>query len=68
MKSLTSLLISMFVTLVLIPILKELAVKLNILDIPNQRKVHEHPIPIIGGVAMAAGAFVPILLWVPMKP
>ena len=68
MKILTTILLSMFTTIVLIPILKEIALKFNILDIPNQRKIHEFPIPRIGGIAMATGAFIPVLFWVPMKP
>jgi UDP-GlcNAc:undecaprenyl-phosphate GlcNAc-1-phosphate transferase len=68
MKILTAILLSMFGTIVLIPTLKELALKFNILDIPDKRKIHEYPVPRIGGIAMAAGAFIPVLLWVPMKP
>jgi UDP-GlcNAc:undecaprenyl-phosphate GlcNAc-1-phosphate transferase len=32
------------------------------LDEPNPRKVHEHPVPKVGGLAMAAGALLPVLL------
>jgi UDP-GlcNAc:undecaprenyl-phosphate GlcNAc-1-phosphate transferase len=31
--------------------------------VPNDRKVHAAPIPRLGGVAMAIGAFVPLLVW-----
>jgi UDP-GlcNAc:undecaprenyl-phosphate GlcNAc-1-phosphate transferase len=59
----------MFVTIVVIDILKNFATKFNAIDIPNWRKVHENPIPTIGGLGMAAGALVPILLWTPIhKP
>jgi UDP-GlcNAc:undecaprenyl-phosphate GlcNAc-1-phosphate transferase len=40
------------------------AVKMNAMDLPNKRKVHHHPIPRSGGISMALGAFVPVLLWV----
>ena len=64
----TTLLLSMFITIVLIPILKGMAVRVNAVDIPNSRKVHTKPIPRIGGVAMAIGTLVPILLWFPGSP
>gem|GEM_PF-5044219 len=42
----TTLLLSMFITIVLIPILKGLAVKVDAMDVPNPRKVHTKPIPL----------------------
>ena len=48
------------------PIFINLAYKANILDIPDQRKVHLNPIPRVGGIAMGLGAFLPIILWAPM--
>lgn len=47
------------------PIFINLACRANIMDIPDDRKIHCDPIPRIGGVAMAFGAFIPILLWAP---
>jgi UDP-GlcNAc:undecaprenyl-phosphate GlcNAc-1-phosphate transferase len=49
------------------PILINLACRAKIMDIPNDRKVHCDPIPRIGGVAMALGAFVSILIWAPLN-
>ena len=60
-------LLSTIVTIIVMPILINLACKINLLDIPNSRKIHCDPIPRIGGVAMALGAFVPIILWAPMN-
>ena len=37
---------------VAIPILRKLAFKFNILDIPGGRKVHKVPTPLLGGVAI----------------
>ena len=48
------------------PIFINLAYKANILDVPDQRKVHLNPIPRIGGIAMGLGAFLPIILWAPI--
>ena len=60
---LSTLLISMFITMALIPIFKGLAVKMNTMDFPNPRKVHMQPMPKIGGVAMALGTLVPVALY-----
>lgn len=62
---LSTLLISVFTTIALIPVFSSLAVHLRILDIPNERKVHSRPIPRSGGLAMALGALIPIVLWLP---
>ncbi len=37
------------------------------MDVPNERKVHVMPMPRSGGISMAIGAFVPIMLWVPVN-
>jgi UDP-GlcNAc:undecaprenyl-phosphate GlcNAc-1-phosphate transferase len=66
---LSTLLISMFITMALIPILKTAALKLGGgLDVPNARKVHISPVPKVGGVAMALGALLPVLILVDGGP
>ena len=60
---LSTLLLSIFITVGLIPVLQTLALRMNLLDSPGARKVHSVPIPRVGGIAMAAGAFVPVALW-----
>lgn len=55
--------IAMFVTMVLIPPLKAKAVELKFVDIPDERKVHQTPIPRIGGIAMVIGALLPVSMW-----
>lgn len=64
---LTTFLISMFTTIVLIPIFSGVAVKLKVMDVPNERKVHKFPIPKVGGIAMTLGVVVPIILWAPIN-
>jgi UDP-GlcNAc:undecaprenyl-phosphate GlcNAc-1-phosphate transferase len=61
----STLLISVFTTIALIPVLSSLAVHLHLLDIPDERKVHSRPIPRSGGLAMALGVLIPIVLWLP---
>ncbi|HVN95170.1 MAG TPA: MraY family glycosyltransferase [Syntrophorhabdaceae bacterium] len=60
---LTTLLLSLFLTITLIPFSIRIAEKVKALDIPDERKVHTVPIPRIGGIAMAVGTFVSMLLW-----
>jgi UDP-GlcNAc:undecaprenyl-phosphate GlcNAc-1-phosphate transferase len=61
----STLLISMFITIALIPAFRSLAVRVNAVDVPNHRKVHSCPMPKSGGIAMALGALIPVLLWAP---
>jgi UDP-GlcNAc:undecaprenyl-phosphate GlcNAc-1-phosphate transferase len=53
----------MFITMALIPIFRTLALKLNIMDFPKERKVHPSPMPKLGGIAMALGILIPVVLW-----
>ncbi len=64
----STLLLSLFVTIGLIPVLKTVALRVNVVDRPNARKMHSRPMPKIGGIAMAAGALLPTLLWAPWEP
>jgi len=57
--------ISLFITLAFLPIFKSMAQKSRIMDIPDKRKVHSRPIPKIGGLAMALGFCISILIWLP---
>lgn len=65
---LSTLLLSLFITISLVPLFRNLAVKLHVVDIPDARKIHQRPMPKTGGLAMAAGALIPIVLWVPATP
>lgn len=67
MLYLSTLLLSLFITISLVPPLKSLAIRFQAVDMPNERKVHTRPIPKIGGLAMACGALIPILLWAAMN-
>ncbi len=64
---LSTLMLSLFITLSLVPPLKSLATRYRAVDFPNERKIHTQPIPKIGGLAMALGALIPILLWTSMN-
>ena len=56
-------LVAMLIAVVLIPPLIRFAPALGLVDVPNERKVHVKIIPRVGGIAIALGALVPILLW-----
>ena len=61
------LIFSLLLTVVLTPIFMRVAVRVGAYDMPDSRKVHEAPVPRIGGVAMAIGTFIPILIWLPLE-
>ncbi|MBC8440372.1 MAG: undecaprenyl/decaprenyl-phosphate alpha-N-acetylglucosaminyl 1-phosphate transferase [Deltaproteobacteria bacterium] len=66
MNLFTIFILSLFLTIALVPVLKSVAFRIHLVDVPDQRKVHVLPMPRSGGIAMALGAIVPVLLWVPM--
>ncbi len=43
---------SLILSLFLIPLFQRIARKKGILDIPEERKIHQHPTPLLGGVAI----------------
>ncbi len=47
-----SLLLSIILTIVLVPIFRKLAIAVELVDKPNQRKVHQTAIPLVGGVVI----------------
>ena len=60
-----SFIVSMIVTMLLVPPLIRLAPAIGALDVPDQRKVHKLAIPRIGGLAMIVGATLPIVFLLP---
>jgi len=61
-----SFIVAMFGTMLLIPPLMRMATRLNIVDLPDARKVHASPVPRIGGIAMIVAAVALILVWTPL--
>lgn len=66
MNSLLTFFTALVIGVSLIPLLTRLATWLGMVDRPMPRKVHVHPIPRVGGIGIAAGALIPLVLWVPM--
>lgn len=54
------------VSAAIIPLMIRLAPRLGMVDQPDPRKVHTHPIPRVGGVGIVIGTLIPILLWTPL--
>lgn len=49
------------------PLVRKLAFKIGAVDIPkDNRRVHKKPMPLIGGLAIAIGVFVGILVFMPL--
>ena len=56
------LLTALAVTMVLTPIVRRMALSLNILTPLRARDVHAHPIPRLGGIAMTGGVLAALAL------
>ena len=56
---------SLLICMALIQPLRLLAGRFHIMDQPGGRKVHQYPIPKVGGIAFGLGAFASILWWAP---
>jgi len=50
--SISAVLLGLLLTLLITPFVKKLACKCNIVDSPNERKIHKHPTPRLGGLAI----------------
>lgn len=59
----STLVLAMFTTIGLVPLLTCLAERFQIMDQPNARKVHTVPVPRVGGLAMVIGMLPPIFLY-----
>ncbi|HET6553593.1 MAG TPA: MraY family glycosyltransferase, partial [Dyella sp.] len=62
MEAILAFVAAMGVTMVLIPPLMRAGDRLGIVDVPGGRKAHAAPIPRVGGIAMAAGMALGLLL------
>lgn len=57
---------AMAISMAIIPLMMRLAPKIGMIDIPDSRKVHEAPIPRVGGVGIVVGLLIPLLIWLPL--
>ena len=56
---------ALFVTMVLVPPFMRVAGPLHLLDVPDARKIHTQMVPRCGGLAIASGILIPIMMWLP---
>ncbi len=62
-----ALLAAALISLVTTPIVKNLAVKIGAVDVPrDSRRMHDHPIPRMGGLAIFLGFLFSILIFLPL--
>jgi len=55
-------LISFVISFFLTPLISRLSLKLGIVDLPGERKMHAHPTPILGGLAIFIATAFPLVL------
>ncbi len=68
MPLLIAALIALSITTACTPALLRWAPRVGLTDRPGARKIHDVPVPRVGGIAMAAGILVPTLLTAPLSP
>lgn len=62
-----ALVVALVVSLVATPVVKNLAIKMRAVDIPkDNRRMHDHPIPRMGGLAIFLGFILSVLLFLPL--
>jgi UDP-GlcNAc:undecaprenyl-phosphate GlcNAc-1-phosphate transferase len=57
---------ALVISMVVIPVMVRLAPRFGLMDQPDTRKVHEQPIPRVGGIGIVLGALIPISLLLPL--
>jgi UDP-GlcNAc:undecaprenyl-phosphate GlcNAc-1-phosphate transferase len=55
-------LLGLLMTFVATPLVRKLAIRFNVVDYPTHRKIHKHSTPLLGGIAIFFGMWLPILL------
>jgi UDP-GlcNAc:undecaprenyl-phosphate GlcNAc-1-phosphate transferase len=59
--------VSFLIALILTPVVRNLAVKMGAVDVPkDSRRMHDHPIPRMGGLAIFFGFLLSTLIFVPL--
>lgn len=65
MKSFIVGLTSFLLALIIIPLIRKLAFKFQILDYPGGRKIHKEVTPLLGGLGIFTALITALLLWAP---
>ena len=59
-------LITFISSLILVPLIKDVAKHINAMDIPNKRKVHKKPMPRLGGLAIFLSFLIGYMFFAPL--
>ena len=59
-------LITFVSSLILVPLVRKIAIHINAMDIPNERKVHKKPMPRLGGLALFLSFLIGYMLFAPL--
>ena len=59
--------LALFISLALVPLLARWAEPLGLIDRPGPRKIHTAAVPRIGGIAIALGALLSLVVWLPLR-
>jgi UDP-GlcNAc:undecaprenyl-phosphate/decaprenyl-phosphate GlcNAc-1-phosphate transferase len=62
---LNSLILAFGITFYAIPVIINVAEAKNLLDVPDERKIHKKPIPSLGGLGIFAGVIMSVLVTIP---
>jgi UDP-GlcNAc:undecaprenyl-phosphate GlcNAc-1-phosphate transferase len=65
LKTILVFLVAFFTTLFLLPSLMRVALRIGLMDLPTQRKVHVTPRPLVGGIGIVLGVMAAALLFIP---
>jgi len=60
--------LAFFLALLITPMVRKLAFAWGAVDLPNPRKVHQHVMPRLGGLAIYVAFVIPLLLAIPAGP
>lgn len=64
-----ALLTAALISLITTPVVKSLAFKIGAVDVPKDgRRMHDHPIPRMGGLAIFLGFLLSVLIFLPLTP
>ena len=64
-----ALLVAAVVALIATPVVRSLAFKIGAVDVPrDSRRMHDHPIPRMGGLAIFFGFLLSVLIFLPLTP
>jgi len=66
MIALLAMMTALVISIALTPLMIRLAPRLGMVDMPDARKVHAVPVPRVGGLGIAVGTLIGVLLFVPI--